>query len=75
MAVAVGQSQPLSNILVWGSLSGIISVRLLRSCGPRGSTFKERDWNLEFLLRSQTPPPLSLSLSLSSASVQYSTVQ
>jgi hypothetical protein len=33
-------------ILAWKSLTGVISVRLLRSCVSPGSTLKEGDWHI-----------------------------
>ena len=45
-AVAAGQSQShrLVYILALGSLTGIISVRLLRSYGPRGPVLSGGGW-------------------------------
>jgi hypothetical protein len=43
-AVAAGQSQRFYSILVWESLTGIISVRLLRSCVVERPTLNQGGW-------------------------------
>jgi hypothetical protein len=42
--VAVGQTKANGYILVWESLTGIISVRLLRSHASPGAPLNDEDW-------------------------------